>query len=237
MLVLALTLVACETVPTDDTGDAAATPVRTAESLSRQGRHEAAADLYQQLAQQAEAAERQRYLILTARERQLAGTPEVARTILSRLGQPIDESNQLLWAQVAAEVAISLGNPARALANLDSAPTADTAADATNVLLIRSHALFRLGQPVAATAALLEREVWLEDSTAIVANQRLLWDGYRTWGVRSVAGDATPGDDPVMTGWLALGEIAWTRRTTPAAMRRALRSWQEDTRIILRTGC
>lgn len=228
MLLLALMLFACETVPTDDTVGAPATPIQTAESLSRQGRHEAAADLYQQLAQQAEAAERQRYLILTARERHLAGTPEVARTILSRLGRPIDESNRLLWAQVSAEVAISLGNPARALANLDSAPTANTASDATNVLLIRSQALFRLGQPVAATAALLEREIWLQDAAAIVENQRLLWDGYRTWGVRSVAGDATPKDDPVMTGWLALGEIAWTRRTAPAAMRRALRSWQQD---------
>jgi len=229
-LLLALTVVACETVSIEDTADPTTTPVRTAESLSQQGRHEAAADLYQQLAHQAEAAERQRYLILTARERQLADTPEVARTILSRLGQPTDESNRLLWAQVSAEVAIALGNPARALGDLDSAPTAHTAADATNVLLIRSHALFRLGQPVAATTALLEREVWLENSTAIVANQRLLWDGYRTWGVRSVAGDAIPGDDPIMTGWLALGEIAWTHRTTPAAMRRALRSWQTDYR-------
>jgi len=221
-----LTLAACETVPPVDTDSAPATPIRTAESLAQQGRHEAAADLYQQMAQQAEGTERQRYLILTARERHLAGTPEVARAILDRLGQAIDESNRLLWAQVSAEVAISMGNPARALANLDSAPTANDAADATNVLLIRSHALFRLGQPVAATAALLEREVWLDDSAAILANQRMLWDGYRIWGVESVAGDAKPPGDPVTTGWLALGEIAWTRRTTPAAMRRALRSWQ-----------
>lgn len=228
-LILALGLAACGTVPPDDPGGEPQTPVVTAESLSQQGRHKAAADMYQQMAQQAEdPTSRQRYLILTARERHLAGTPEVARTIMDRLSQPIADSNRLLWAQVAAEIAISMGNPARALANLDSAPAAETAGDAKNVLLIRSNALFRLGQPVAASAALLEREVWLESPAEIAANQRLLWDGYRIWGVKSVAGDATPGDDPVMIGWLALGEIAWTRRTTPTAMRRALLAWQDE---------
>ena len=227
-LLLAVWLAACTPMPPTGVGDAPETPVTTAESLSRQGRHEAAADLYQQMAQQADATQRERYLILTARERHLAGTPEVARTILDRLSQPIDETNRLLWAQVSAEVAVAMGNPALALANLDRAPEADNATDATNLLSIRANALFRLGQPVAATAALLEREVWLASRSAIAANQRMLWDGYRTWGVESVAGDAEPSDDPVMTGWLALGEIAWTRRTAPAAMRSALQAWRAE---------
>jgi outer membrane PBP1 activator LpoA protein len=225
---LALLLAACETLPPVDSSVAPTTPVETAESLSRQGRHEAAADLYQQLAQQAAGAARQRYLLLTARERHLAGTPEVARWIVERLDQPIAAANRPLWAQVSAEVAISMGNPAEALALLDSTPTPDGAEDAINMLRIRSAALFRLGQPVAATAALLEREVWLDEPGAIAANRRLLWDSYRTWGVRSIAGDAQPETDPVMAGWLALGEIAWTRRTAPAAMRRALSAWQQE---------
>lgn len=227
-IMLMLALASCGTVPPTDTGTQPDQPVITAESLSAQGRHVAAAELYQQMAQQAGSVLRQRYLILTAHERLLAGTPDVARTILNGLSQPIDESNRLLWAQVSAEVSISMGNPARALANLDAAPQPESAADATNILLIRSRALFRLGQPVAATAALLEREVWLNERAAILTNQRTLWDSYRTWGVESVAGDATVGDDAVLAGWMSLGEIAWTRRTTPAAMRRAIQSWQVD---------
>lgn len=226
-LVLVLTLTACGITPPEDTGAAVATPVRTAESLSRQGRHEAAADLYRQLAQRADGELRQRYLILMARERHLAGTPEFSRTILSRLGD-VAESNRLLWAQVAAEVAISLGEPERALASLDAAPPATAADDAINMLLIRSNALFRLGRPVAATLALLEREVWLDNPQAIAANQRMLWEAYRTWGVESADDDARPADDPTVNGWLALGEIAWTRRTAPAAMRMALRAWQAE---------
>jgi len=227
ILLFALALTACETLPVDTPEPDKPTPVVTAESLSRQGRHEAAADLYQQMAEQAGTTERQKYLILTARERQLAGTPEVGRTILNRLSQPIHESNQLLWAQVSAEIAIAMGNPARALANLDVAPEATAADDASNVLLIRSQALFRLGQPVAATVAMLEREVWLNTRADIAENQRLLWESYRTWGVRSLDGDQVAADDPILVGWLALGEIGWTRRTTPAAMRRELLDWQD----------
>ena len=153
ILVVILSLAACGTVPPVDSPSQATTPIDTAASLSRQGRHEAAADLYQQMAQQAGAADRQRYLILTARERRLAGTPEVAEKILQRIGQPVDEPNLLLWAQVSAEVAISMGDPAAALTDLSSAPQAEAAADATNLLYIRSQALFRLRQPVAATCS------------------------------------------------------------------------------------
>lgn len=202
-------------------------PASAAEALSGQGRHQASADAYLQLAQAAESTWRQRYLILTARERRMAGNPEIARTIMNRLSQPIAEPNRLLWAQVSAEIAIAMGNPARALANLDSAPPASAPADAMNILVIRSNALFRLGQPLEATLALLEREVWLDDSTAIAANQRLLWESYQTWG--GGLGLLQPGPDanPILTGWLELGQIAWTRRTAPASMRRALLIWQQ----------
>ena len=73
-----------------------------AQSLSDQGRHQAAAETYLHLAQQADAIERQRLLILVADERRLAGTPELALSILERLGDPSDEAKLLLLAQVLA---------------------------------------------------------------------------------------------------------------------------------------
>ncbi len=198
-----------------------------AEALSRQGRHQASADAYLQLAQASDSTRRQHYLIRTARERRLAGNPEIAQTIMSRLSQPIADPNRLLWAQVSAEIAIAMGNPVEALAYLDSTPPASVPADAMSILVIRSNALFRLGQPLEATLALLEREVWLEDSDAIAANQRLLWEGYQTWGGNLELRQPDPGADPTLTGWLDLGQIAWTRRTAPASMRRALLIWQQ----------
>lgn len=197
-----------------------------AQSLSNQGLHQAAAEAYMQLAQEADYTDRQYYLILVARERYLAGNPEVAQTILDRLGEPIEESNLLLWAQVSSEVSIAMGDPEQALLNLGRAPATSDTEVAINLQRIRSNALFRLGQPVAATRVLIAREVWLSDRDAIAANQRLIWDGLQTWG-----GDlwtrAFPEEvDPLLAGWLDLGYIAWSQRTNSTAMRADLINWR-----------
>ena len=44
---------------------------------------------------------------------------------------------------------------------------------------VRGQALFRVGRPVDAVRALVEREVWLADAASILANQRMIWDGFR----------------------------------------------------------
>ena len=184
-----------------------------------------AADAYLRLAETADYTDRQRYLILVADERRLAGNPEVAQTILDRLGEPIEEPNLLLWAQVAAEVAIVMGHPEQALADLDRVTNPSDADASANLMMIRSNALFRLERPVDATRVLVAREVWLSDRDAILANQRLIWDGYQNWGNSSSFGDYPDDVDAVLRGWLDLGFIAWSQRTNSAAMRIALIDW------------
>jgi outer membrane PBP1 activator LpoA protein len=198
---------------------------KDAAKMSDQGQHQAAADAYMQLAQRAGGVERQYYLILVANERRLAGYPEVAQTILDRLSTPIDDANLLLWAQVAAEVAIAIGDPEKALANLNRIPSTTDASAAANILLIRSNALFRVGRPVEATKALIEREIWLEDPADIAVNQYILWENYQNWG-SDLAAHSAEDYDPVLRGWLELGVIAWTRGKNAGSMQRALISWQ-----------
>ena len=199
---------------------------KEAAGLSARGQHQAAADKYMQLAQRASGVKRQYYLILVANERRLAGYPEVAQTILDRLGTPVDSANLLLWAQVAAEVSIAMGDPNKAIANLDQAPPTTDAAATANILQIRGNALFRLGRPVEATKALIEREVWLRERADIVANQHLLWESYKNWGSSLGAEIGEEAYDPILLGWLELGVIAWTRGNNSASMRRALSNWQ-----------
>jgi outer membrane PBP1 activator LpoA protein len=225
ILALLFTLAGCQPVqmrqpgvPTD----------REARTLSADGNHQAAADAFLQLAQTAEGALQQRYLILVANERRLAGNPEVAQTILDRLGKPIDESNLLLWSQVAAEVAIVMGNPAQAIAVLDRTPETPDEEIALNLLVIRSNALFRLGRPVDATKALLAREVWLTSRATISENQRLLWDNLQNWGANLTPDAGWADYDPILRGWLELGIIAWSQRTNPPAIRMALIDWQQS---------
>jgi len=207
----------------DSAGD---TATNQAEELASEGRHQAAADAYLELANATgDYALRQRYLILMAHERLQAGFPEVAKTILNRLGDPIEESNLLLWTQVSAEISIATGEPEQALAILNRAPEAPNPQANLEILRLKGNALFRTGQPVSATNTLIERETWLDENDDILANQVDLWESYQTWGGAIPADDA---GDPILTGWLNLGRIAWTQRTSLTSMRAALRSWQSS---------
>jgi len=226
VLIGMLTLTGCEPLQVPELHRTPMQAEVEARSLSDEGRHQAAAEAYLQLAQQADTIERQHFLILVADERRMAGTPEVAQSILDRLSYPVDATNLLLWSQVSAEIEIVLGNPQRALDNLDRAPPTSDAEAVSNILRIRSNALFRLGRPVEATQALLTREVWLTNRAAIIDNQRLLWEGFQIWG-GNLAADASPDeDDPILQGWLDLGLIAWSHRTNTTAMRRGLTDWE-----------
>ncbi len=215
-------LASCTTIPL--TGSADDTAANRAEALASQGQHQAAADAYLQLARNTSIyAENQRYVILMARERLRAGFPEDAKTILSRLADPVDAANRHLWITVTAEVEIAIGEPERAIAVLNrAAPTQDQQI-ALELMRLKGNALFRIGQPVAATNILIERETWLDNSDDILAQQANLWQSYQTWGGELPAGGV---DDPILSGWLDLGRIAWTQRTSPSAMRAGLRAWQ-----------
>ncbi len=225
-LIILTGLVSCTTLPlSTQTGSPEYAAANRAEELASQGRHQAAADAYLELANKtANYAERQRYLILMAHERLQAGFPEVAKTILSRLGEPVDKSNLLLWTRVAAEVDIATDEPGRALAILNRALPAQDRQTALEILRLKGNALFRTGQPVAATNILIERETWLENRDDILTHQADLWASYQKWGGALKTVEKT--EDPILSGWLALGQIAWTQRTSPTSMRTALRSWQ-----------
>jgi outer membrane PBP1 activator LpoA protein len=201
---------------------------RQAETLADQGRHDAAARIYLELAEQGSIPQRQKYYLLAANEQRLAGSPQTARTVLERLPSPIAESNQLLWAQVAGAVALDLEEPQTALDAVNSAAAVAEGQAAANLLTIKAEALFRLGRPIDATGALMDREVWLENSQAIAGNQRRLWNSYSGWGADLSPELAQSSDDPVLAGWLDLGYIAWISQQNPAMLRTALTNWQRD---------
>jgi outer membrane PBP1 activator LpoA protein len=221
---LLLSIVAC--APLQRPEPAAADAEAGAVSLSARGMHNAAADEYLRLSRRAAPLARQRYLLLAARERQLAGDAVAAITILERLPSPVATDNQLLWSQVAAAAELDRNDPEAALAALKQAPSTADSKAAAELLRLRAEALFRLDQPVSAAQALLEREVWLEDPAAIADNQRLLWASFQSWGGSLTPETAQAVEDPVLAGWLELGYIAWSRRNNPAALRMELSSWR-----------
>ncbi len=194
--------------------------------LARQGRHDDAGDNYLTLAEAATGDSRQRYLILAARERQLAGRLGAAQAIMDSLEEPIATANLVGWAIVSGDLALANGQPEAALNALARAPETDKPSAAAELLRIRALAQFRLNYPVTATSALLEREVWLDNAAAIAGNQRLLWQELSRYGSKLGPTQLDAVDDPLLLGWLELGQIAASLPPGGRGLPGALARWQ-----------
>ena len=78
-----------------------------------------------------------------------------------------------------ARLELAEGRPQAALDMLATLPQALPEQAQRDAAAVRGQALFRVGRPVDAVRALVEREVWLADAASILANQRMIWDGFR----------------------------------------------------------
>jgi outer membrane PBP1 activator LpoA protein len=219
-------LAGCQTVPTQPGTGTVETAAGRAAALARQGRHDDAADDYLKLAETSRGDLQQRYLILAARERRLAGRIGAAQAIVDALEEPIAEGNLVGWAIVAGDLALARGDAEGALSALSRAPETDNPVAAAELLRIRGQALLRLGDPVAGTSVLLEREIWLEDANAIADNQQLLWQELRRYGIALGPEQLAQVTDPVLLGWLQLGEIAASLPPGGRGLASALTRWQ-----------
>ena len=81
--------------------------------------------------------------------------------------------------RVGARVEVGDRRPQAALDLLATCAAAVDAGTCATRRAVRGQALFQLGRHVDAVRTLVDREVWLEDSASILANQRLIWDGFR----------------------------------------------------------
>ncbi|HHQ14078.1 MAG TPA: hypothetical protein ENK16_03535, partial [Chromatiales bacterium] len=142
---LAVVVVAVACAPLQPDGAAGDARSQRAAMLAKQQRHDDAAEAYLELAARAEGPERERYLIRAARQRHLAGRLGAAQAILDSLAVPVDKSNRLGWAQVAADLALARNQAAKALEILDQAPHSNKPEATAELLRIRAEALFRVG--------------------------------------------------------------------------------------------
>lgn len=121
-----------------------------------------------------------------------------------------------------AEVQIELGTPEAALATLDALPPSLPTALGADAEGVRGDALFALGRPVDAVRVLVDREIWLDNSADVLANQARILDGLSR--PESQAAARTTTGDPIVDGWLALAPLTRLADDGPA-FRAALLDW------------
>lgn len=199
-----------------------------ARELSDSGDHVAASRAYLDLAVNARSSQRQRYLIFAAGELYLANDLEGAERILQQAGDEVADENIEVWAEVVAEIRLARNEPAAALNALNKVSSTDRQSAASRILLLRSEALFQLGRAEPAVATLLVRESVLTEPQELAANNRLIWSGMQNAG-QSIPADPKAGNgDPLLTGWLQVGHIAFRQRGSLSGLYNALNNWRNS---------
>jgi len=225
VLLAVLLTSACTQVPTRQ---ADYTPT-AARQMAEKGDHKAASREYLDMAMQATGAQKQRYLIFAAGELYLSNDLEGAERILKQAGAKIADSNLEVWAEVSAMLRLARNDAEGALKALNQVKGTDNRQTAASILALRAQALFKLQQPQKAVATLIKREELLDDRAAIDENHRLIWSGLQTTGP-AIPADATQaaGSDPVLAGWLELGYLAYTNRSSASRLQQSLVKWQQE---------
>ncbi len=221
LLLSCLLLAACAPMQQADDGSATA-----ARSLSSQGDHLAASRTYLDLAVTSTGEQRQRYLIFAAGELYLANDLDGTERILNQAGDDIAPGNLAVWAEVTAELQLARSQPAAALEALNRVSSTDRQSAADRILLLRSEALFLLGRVESAVRTLLQREQVLDGAAAIKANRRLIWSGLQKAGASIPPNPVARDGDPVVTGWLQIGHLAFRDRGSLNNLYATLNGWR-----------
>ncbi len=221
-VVLLAACAACTSVtPTQrPTGDLTALEER-ARTAAESGDSAAAADLYSQLAAASSGAARIDYLLEAARLAADSGDLGLARRRVGEARSGATVAQQQTSAVLLARLELAEGRPQAALDQLAALQQPLLPAAQSDAAAVRGQALFRLGRPVEAVRVLVEREIWLSDAAAVLANQRMIWDGFRQYPATA---PLAPTGDTVIDGWLALAPLA---TGAGADLRRSLLSWRQ----------
>jgi outer membrane PBP1 activator LpoA protein len=197
-----------------------------AERLSREGNSQEAARLFEQVAQQSPGELRDRMLLRAAREYLRADQTDAATAAFRQVSTTLPSRDFAARALVSAELALRAQRPDRALADLNQIPQPPPQDLLSEILALRSRALFALNRPAAGVMIALDRERALLSQADQRANQRLIWEGLqRSAGANA---DFTPpaGANSVVTGWLELGRAALIAARNPFTAKNDLNEWR-----------
>jgi outer membrane PBP1 activator LpoA protein len=192
-----------------------------ARAAEQSGNLAAAADAYAELAAGVTGTLRTGYLLESARLLATEGDAALARRRILDARNGASAEQQKTITVLLARLEVRDRRPQAALDLLAGLQPPLPAPVQSEAAAVRGQALFQLGRHVEAVRTLVDREVWLENGNDILANQRLIWEGFRAFPPRDAL---APTGDRVVDGWLALAPLA-TR--SDSDLRRELLAWRQ----------
>jgi len=206
LLMLALTLTACETTG----GLFGGTPGESrAERLANNGRHEDAAGIYIGLAAAASGYEKDRLTLLAVEQWLDAGDTTRARRAFDSVVRPGASDLRWLWNTNQAALLLYAGEPDAALSILEAMSLESLSErHRLRVEALRGDAWIQKGDPARSVELMTQREMWLRDRRSIEQNRWRLWQGLLVSDPQLLRASAETALDEEVKAWLELGSLA-----------------------------
>ena len=204
--------------PTDGIANQPSAEVRAQQAGSR-GNFLRAGQIYSQLAQNATGAQANGYLIKAAENFIQAGELQLTRDRLAALNNPTD-ATQAQATILQAKLDLAVNSPRTAILKLAGLENIDDSLRPA-VLEVQAKAQFMEQTTAAAVATLIDREVWLGEREAVLANQQMIWDGLSSQETIEIPEDR----DPLVKGWLELGQIYRDFNRNPFELETQMMQW------------
>lgn len=214
-------LSACAVQPVSTTRSFESLEARAGQQ-ARTGNLGAAAALYKQLADAASGTRRAGFLLKGADLLVQTNRAAEAQRWLSDAAPLADRTQGQQIAVLRGRIALAQNRAQTALDIVGDVQKPIPVDVLRGLAAVRGRALLRLGRYADGVRALVQREIWLDTRSDVIANQRLIWDGLKRAALKS----APPLiGDPIVDGWLALAPIA-NDVADPAEFRRDLLHWR-----------
>jgi len=217
---------ACATVDTPTERPTTNRQYEQAERLSREGKFVDAAKTFEQLALQSPGELRDRILLRAAKEYLRADDSDAATAALKQVSAKLPTRDFTTRAMISADLALRAQRPERALTELNQIPQPLPQESLSDILALRSRALFALNRPAAGVMTALDRERTLGSQQEQRANQRLIWEGLQRSASSNADFTAPAGSTAVVTGWLELGRAALVAARNPFTAKDDLAEWR-----------
>ena len=223
MLLGLMVLAGCSQNPADESAPAS---VDRADRLQKQGNFASAAQMYERLAMQNPPPANVGFALSAARAWLSANRADDAQRVLDSVTATGDARQQFDRELLRAETATARGQYAAAWRQISAVPEPANAADAARLFELQQDVALRAGQPVEAVRAGISRDrVATTDAARMTARRDLLVDlrGAIDRGLRI---DPATVREPLVRGWLEIGQIAAAAGRTPLGAEASVERWK-----------
>ena len=176
--------------------------------LARQGNQAGAAQMYQDLANEARGAQRNGFALQAAQAYLAAQRPDDAASALDLLSPPLSAEESFDRSLIEVRLALQRGHAAHAWDLIQAVAVPQQPEPASRYLRLRQQVAFAAGQPAAGIEAEVQLEHWLLNAAAVRQSRIALLGALRDAAERGVGMQAATEKNLIVRGWLELAPLA-----------------------------